>query len=102
MKIPKPKDGEITISPSPAPVAPISGGFARTDKAKKLTGMGVDAMLEPVNKLMERMDNEGKSLDDFHEALFTLFPDIDDSSVSEFMLLALTGDYLKGVAVESR
>lgn len=101
LQITPPAKGDELISAEESDDKPAVA-FARKPHDELLTGMNIDGLLKPVKELLAKLEAEDGTLDDFHDGLFELFPDLDDAELADYMTLVMTGDYLKGVAVETR
>lgn len=49
----------------------------------------VDALLEPVRRLLDTYIEDGRDLDDFREALADLYPDLDGRAFADLMAMAV-------------
>lgn len=97
LQITPPAKGELLLSATPSqnPQPNNDALFSRVVDFKKgdaAQGLAVDGLLEPITELLDKVE----TLEEFEEGLFSLFPNMDDSSMADYMTLAISQGYLEG------
>jgi len=94
--LPPPGDAPAFADPpNPSPAGRGAGVRAEDPTAPLVERLGaesaplVDALLEPVRRLLDVYIEDGRDLDDFREALADLYPDLDGRAFADLMAQAL-------------